>query len=356
MPTINQLPDLVSALPAGSRKVVDRIFSIDRVKGELCPPPQMLAWTESQFGSVEKVKQQSIVKITNVITGESSVFNPLRSLRPHHFKRDRSVHNPDIVPVFPDLFSNPLENTPEDVFGRVEGKHCITASNIAKCEQYHCVVVFKNPDPLHFSCTEVADYLETGWNWMQKAHEYDNDAKYGLFLWNCTNRAGASIPHGHAQVLLGRSRHYGKVELLRKAMIVYKEKYSADYFNDLYDLHEALGLGWCCGGTRIMAYLAALKQNEVMLLGNSLDGPMKESIYHVVSGFRDKLNVKSFNLGLAFPPLDNIAGWEGFPLVVRAVDRGDTADMSSDIGAMEFYCANVVSSDPFRTAAVLNAL
>jgi hypothetical protein len=103
-----------------------------------------------------------------------------------------------------------------------------------------------------------------------------------------------------------------------------------------------------------MAYLAALKQNEVMLLGPGLDSDMKESIYSILEGLRDRLNVKSFNLGLAFPPLGDIKGWEGFPLVARIVDRGDTADISSDIGAMEFFGANVISSDPFHTAVVLH--
>jgi hypothetical protein len=352
-PTIDRLPELVEALPSDVRKAFRRIFSIDVVHGELCPPPLMLTWIENQFGGVERVKRQAIVKITNIVSGESSVFNPLRSLRPHHFKREVTVHGTSTEQVNGDLFADPMENTTEDVFGRVEGKYCVTAANIAKYEQYHCVVVFNNPGPLDFGCTEVADYLETGWRWIQKAHAHDKDARYGLFLWNCTNRAGASVPHGHAQVILGRGGHYGKIEQLRGAAAGYKNNYKSDYFADLYDVHEALGLGWRCGETRIMAYLAALKQNEVMLLGDRLDQSMKEGIYSIVSGFRDKLYVKSFNLGLAFPPLGRIAGWKGFPLVARVVDRGDTSDISSDIGAMELYGANVISSDPFHTAAVI---
>jgi hypothetical protein len=353
-PTIDRLPDLVAALPGDMRQAFNRIFSLDVVQGELRPPSHMLPWIENQFGQARQVTKQVIVKITNVVTGEGSVFNPLRSLRPHHFKRDLCSRSTESAPVTEDLFDSPLENTPEDVFGRVEGKYCITAGNIAKYEQYHCVVVFKNPEPLAFGCKEVADYLETGWKWMQKAHAYDKDARYGLFLWNCTNRAGASIPHGHAQVVLGKSRHYARVEQLRSAAAGYKRKYKVNYFDDLFNVHEALGLGWRYGETCIMAYLAALKQNEVMLLGGSLDSSMKEGIYSIISGLRDKLKVESFNLGLAFPPLGGKTGWEGFPLVARVVDRGDTADLSSDIGAMEFYAASVISSDPFHTAALLH--
>jgi hypothetical protein len=102
-----------------------------------------------------------------------------------------------------------------------------------------------------------------------------------------------------------------------------------------------------------MVYLTALKQNEVMILSQGLTPSLTENIYRVLSCFRDKLDVKSFNLGIVFPPLGDGAGWEEFPLIARMVDRGNTDDDSSDIGAMEFYGANVVNSDPYETAGAL---
>jgi hypothetical protein len=63
--------------------------------------------------------------------------------------------------------------------------------------------------------------------------------------------------------------------------------------------------------------------------------------------------VKSFNLGIAFPPLGDGAGWEEFPVIARMVDRGNTNNISSDISAMEFYGANVVNSDPWELAGAL---
>ncbi|CAA9437713.1 MAG: Polyribonucleotide nucleotidyltransferase (polynucleotide phosphorylase), partial [uncultured Rubrobacteraceae bacterium] len=47
--------------------------------------------------------------------------------------------------------------------------------------------------------------------------------------------------------------------------------------------------------------------------------------------------------------------WTGFPAVVRIVDRGDPANRTSDIGAMELYAAPVVASDPFRIAEALRS-
>ncbi len=351
-PSIVDLADIVSGLSSAEQRIFERIFSVEIVRGNLKLPPPMTAWVKKQFGSLDRVTGQKIVKITNLVTLESSVYNPLRALRPHNFSHKAEKPMVEASEEV-DLFAVPLDYTAEDLFGRVQGKHCITAGNIAGYEQHHCVVVFNNPNPMDFGCIEVADYIETGWNWAQSSHDFDPLARYCLFLWNCNNRAGASIRHGHAQVILGRGSHYVKVEGLRKSAMLYEEKYGSNYFNDLFTIHGALGLGWKSGDAKTMVYLTALKQNEVMILSPGLTPSLTENIYRVLSCFRDKLNVKSFNLGIAFPPLGDGAGWEEFPVIARMVDRGNTNDTSSDIGAMEFYGANVVNSDPYETARVL---
>jgi hypothetical protein len=350
-PSIADLADLVAGLSPADQRIFERIFSLDVVRGNLKLPKSMVQWATEQFGSVIRVTSQNIIRITNLITLESSVYNPMRALRPHNFSRKGVVKVDGSEEV--DKFTNPLDYTSEDLFGRVQGKHCITAANIAKCEQYHCVVIFKNADPLDFGCSEVADYIETGWKWAQRAHEFDPLARYCLFLWNCNNRAGASIRHGHAQVVLGRGSHYVKVEHLRRSALRYEEQYGSNYFEDLFLVHEALGLGWKSSDTRVMVYLTAFKQNEVMIWAPELTPSLTENIYSVLSCFQDKLNVKSFNVGIVFPPLGEKVGWEGFPVITRMVDRGDIENISSDISAMEFYGANVVNSDPWETAGAL---
>jgi hypothetical protein len=349
--SIDQLLAQVGALPDGERQIFSRIFSVDVGKSILCPPEAMLPWIERQFGSLEKVREQTVVRVTNLITLEQSLFNPLRSLRPRNFARLNT--NDPAARQGPDIFSDPLEHTTANPFGRVEGKYCITAGNVASCDQYHCVIIFKSADPLDFGYNEVADYLDTGRRWMQAAHSYDPAALYGIFLWNCNSRAGASIPHGHAQVVLGRNSHYVRIEHLRRAAGYYMSSYGNSYFDDLFTVYRALGLGFAAGDAKVMACLSPLKQNEVMIVSESLSDITKEAVYRVLACFRDRLNVTSFNLGIAFPPIGSEQGWEGFPVIVRMLDRGDAGEISSDISAMEFWGANVISSDPFKTASAL---
>jgi hypothetical protein len=66
--------------------------------------------------------------------------------------------------------------------------------------------------------------------------------------------------------------------------------------------------------------------------------------------------VQSFNLALYQPPLAGTAeDWDGFPFVVRIIDRGDLHSKTADIGAMEVFGQSVVASDPFQVATALRA-
>ncbi len=363
---IADIADLVAALPATEQELFGRIFHVSTTVGRLRPPETMHGWIEKHFGSVEAVLTQRIVKITNLVTMEASLFNDIRANRPIETKSDecfaKLVEESRGGP-----FCNPLHYTPEDIFGRVRGSHCITASNIAKYDGFHGLVIFDEHDPLKFTAEEVSDYLDTALAWAYKAHEMDREARYFFFMWNCLWRSGASILHGHAQMSLSRDIHYAKVEHLRRAALRYQAEYDSNYFRDLYAAHRALGLAFENDDTHILVYLTPIKEKEVLLISKPQPGSapqpclndgLKDSIYRVFRCFIDRLGVCSFNLALYLPPIDGGEGkpeedWNGFPALVRIVDRGDVANRTADMGAMELYAASVVASDPFRVAEAL---
>src|SRR4030042_3976276 len=84
--TIVNLDILVKALPKKSKELFQRIFSVSTTKGYLKPPATMLPWIEQQFGSVARVTEQKIIKVTNLVTFDGSIFNSLRALRPRQFE------------------------------------------------------------------------------------------------------------------------------------------------------------------------------------------------------------------------------------------------------------------------------
>jgi hypothetical protein len=350
--TVMRLDEIVGDLPIEERLAFESVFHVSTTVGDLVPPETMHKWIEDRFGNIDLVRHQKIVKVTNVVTLEGVLFNWLRSARPiwrQELNLDSELEQNKNEP-----FDNLLELTPEDTFGRVEGEWCITASNIAKFDGYHGVVVFKERHPLRFTREHIHDYLNTGERWAALAHRSDPTAKYYFFLWNCLWRAGASLLHGHAQVLLGREMHYAGIESLRRAALLFEATHRQNYFDALYAAHELVGAGFQRHGVRVIANLAPIKEHEVILIADDMSESLKDRVYDVLACYRDRIGATSFNLVLYRPPLaPTDESWDGFPVMVRIVDRGDPTTRTNDFGAMELYAASVVSSDPLQLAQTL---
>lgn len=356
--TIARLPELVAALSMEDRALFERLFRLSTAVGEVVPPESMSGWIEGYFGSVEAVRRQRIVKLTNQVTMEGTLYNELRARRPIDVQADRDLEQ-IIAGSKGGPFCRPLEGTPEDIFGRVQGGHSVTASNIAKYDGFHGLVIFEQHHPLRFDRAAIADYLATGRQWAEQAHRADPEAVYYFFMWNCLWKSGASILHGHAQTTVGRGQHYARVEALRRSTLHYRERDGRDYFADLVRVHQALGLVRSFGDVDALAYLTPIKENEVLLFGaaaTDTSGDLVDALCTVLQAFVQRLGVRSFNVVLYLPPLAPVAeDWSAFPgVLARIVDRGDPDNRTADVGAMELYASSVVSSDPFRVVEALD--
>ncbi|MDP6102965.1 MAG: hypothetical protein QF579_06675 [Dehalococcoidia bacterium] len=351
---ITELQDILEALSEEQRVLFHRIFRVSGARGRIDPPPEMLPWIEKQFGSLPDVLEQKVLKITNVVTFEGALYNRLRATRPIQTDEKLAIQASIIDNSRNDPLHDPLRLTPRDPFGRVEGKYCVTAGNIAKYDGLHGMVVFDTPNPLSFGREHIHDYLDTGWSWAQKAHQYQSEAKYYLFIWNCLRRAGASLLHGHAQMTLGCDCHYAKIEGLRRAALAYQDEHGSNYFDDLFRIHFMLGLGEEKEGARLISYITPVKEREVMVLASAHDDVFKDAVFSALSCLRDYMHGSAFNLMVTTPPLvETEENWKGFPVIARAVDRGQPKSTSCDIGTMELYASNVISSDPFEVARAL---
>lgn len=352
--SITELDSLVAALPARDRAGFERIFHLDVTSGETAPPREMQPWLVQHFGSVDAVSRQCIVKVTNRITLQGSLFNALRARRPLQAPPAAGNVRDQLDSREHCDFCHPLQATTADVLGRIRGRHSITASNVAKYDGWHAVIVFDEHHPLRFTADQVADYVETAQEWAQRVQRADPQACYPFFLWNCLWRSGASILHGHAQMVLTRGMHYARVESWRQAAHRYQETHGTNYFADLLAAHRALGLAVDHGTAVILPSLTPFKEKETHIIAPHLDDDCKSALYRVLSTFVEKLGVQSFNLALYQPPLsDTPEDWEGFPFIFRILDRGSLNSNTSDVGAMEFFAQSVVATDPFRVADAL---
>ncbi|HEX9268305.1 MAG TPA: hypothetical protein VF998_00545 [Candidatus Limnocylindria bacterium] len=350
--SICDLPDLIAALPPDARAAAERIFAVSEVTGTLVPPAEMFPWIERLFGSVEAVRAQRIVRVTDLVTLEGALFNELRANRPMEITGAAEIAE-TIQRSEGDPFCHPETGTPADEFGRIAGAFGITAANVAKYDGQHGVLVFNAHDPLvAIDAAAIGDHFATARRWAEAAFARDPEAPYWFLMWNCLWRAGGSIVHGHMQMTTTRGMHYPKIERLRRAALSYAATHGRDYFDDLWLVHDALGLGVVVGGARVFASLTPVKEREVMVVGaaGAHEQALGPAVAVALAALRD-MGVMAHDLALYLPPLSpDGVDWGSFPPIARLVDRGDAGNRTSDIGSMELYAASVIAADPYVVA------
>lgn len=351
IPSITVLDKLLLDLPDSARGLADRIYRVIVMDSSLRLPEEMRAWAADQFGSAETAESQRVVRVVNNVTGEGALFNSLRALRP--MRRHPGEPHTSFENVY-DPFNQPLQLTPEDPFGRVEGSHGVTAANVSRYDSLNSLVIFSERDPLAFTPESLEAYFLLALEWFKKAHAWDAAACYPYVMWNCLWRSGGSVVHGHLQVTLARNMHYARIERLRADAWRYREENGTSYFDDLFAVHQALGCGFTLGASRVLAHLTPVREKEVIVLAQRLDAASLRVLHDILAAFRDRLGVRSFNVGIGLPPMAQVdEPWDDFPVMVRIVDRGDLDNRTSDVGGMELFSESVVASDPFAVAAEL---
>lgn len=338
--SIIKIKKYIKNLSPEDRRLFNKFYKVVVSKGRMKIPEGMQPWVKKQFGSLKYVESQKIVKVMNKITFEGTLFNSLRASRPMEVKSDEDIKK-IIEESKGDSFDNPETQTPEDVFGRIRREFTITASNIAKYDGLHEVLIFSRHNPLFFNEDELKDHIKTAEEWFKKAYEENKEAKYPFLMWNALFRSGASIVHGHMQAVLSEKMHYAKPEMLYRIW-----KKDNKYFEKWFFIHKALGIGDSYNSVKVFANLTPIKEKEVVIIAENLDDSFVSVLFRCLDFYINKLNVQSFNVGITLPPLDG--SWKGFPIIARIVDRGELTTKTVDIGAMELYAgSSVVASDPF---------
>jgi len=366
--SIFELPRLVKKLPSWENTLWNRIYEVDVLQSKLKLVSNIRSWVDEKFGNVSEVEDQKIIRVTNLITGEGALFNSLRSKRPMTRFPSRDLNSLVEEHRRGCPFCSPEDCTPEDSFGRIRGKYCLTAANLTKYDGYHSLIIPREHHPLRFDEDMVEDYFLVAARWFQEVKAYaasegNNGATlYPFLMWNCLWPAGSSVVHGHLQLTVTPKRHYPKVEQLRQCSLRYACKYSNNYFQDLYILHKALGLGWAEGESCLLSLLTPIKEKEIWILlppgPVTFDkfGLVGKAVCRVLNRLKQQTLLQSFNVAVYLPPLGGKAdagSWKDFPIVARLVDRGNVFNRTADFGAMELFATGVISSDPFSVARLL---
>jgi hypothetical protein len=291
---ITELEELVQKLSKKDKELFNRIYSTKTLEGQLAIPKNMDVFVKNKFSCTKKIEKQKIISIHNNFTGEGSLFNKLRSSRP---MKKLKINLRELEKKDNCFFCNPIKKTPEDIFGRIRGKYCITASNIAKYDYFSGLIIFKEHNPLKIKKSWLKDYLEVAEKWFKETKKYDKEIKYNFLGWNCLWRSAASVIHGHIQ-LISSKLEYGRIKKLEEISSRYNNKFKSDYFLDLFRVHKSLGLGKKIGKSYILFYLTPIKEKEIFIFSKEKRFiNLYEIIYKIIKNYL-RLGVQAFNLSL----------------------------------------------------------
>lgn len=181
------LKSRIDALTGYEQEIARRILWVQESEGVSDPPPEMIPFILKQFGpdGLEKVRCQKIVRVSNRVTRAGALFNELRASRPVQTPDPQRLDEMIDQGKVDDPFASPETGTPRDDFGRIYGEHSVTASNVAKYDARHGLVIFNEFDPLNITEEQLIDYFRVVREYWQKSHEQDPQAIYPFLAWHC---------------------------------------------------------------------------------------------------------------------------------------------------------------------------
>ena len=369
MDSIFKIKDHINALKDRERQFISNMYDIQSYNTGMIIPKTfehkilkyILGNTESNKYKKEKtldqIRNQKILKVVNRWTYESALYNYLRAFRPGVNIRDKEKLQDwikkNIEGSLEDCdFCYPEKYTPEDEFGRIYGKYCITAANLARFDSFHSLLIFKRHNPLEFTEEEFSDYIDTAFRWFSKVSNFSPEYRYHVLMWNCLPRAGASQIHGHMQMLAAKNI-YPKMMLILDSAIRYRKEIGYGYFDSLYNIHNMLGLSIKRKDIEILCYITPIKENEVFIIAKNVNDTLKNILYGILRKFIDDLDILNFNLSLYEIPENE---FDTSRYIIRIVDRGNILSKTSDFASMELYASSVIAHDPLRLKKLLTNL
>jgi len=339
---------------------VRRVYEVQVAGGKVVMGQEMRGKMEGWLGGdkelVIQAEEQSVLHIHNLWTLESTMVNPLRAKRPGQ----KNMNNRTAVLSMIDNsratcdFCSYKTKTATDVFGRVTGNHSATSANLFKIQgPYNGLVLMFEHSYLDLTGPMFGDMFSVARRWFQRASNQDGRAKYPSIAWDLLRHAGASQVHPHFHLYLDRKRHQGHFGQMDAAVEGYKKNSGGDYWQDIVDIHIALGLAVTQGNATILVPLTSRKDHEFLVVyrGENM-GELGQVLYAITATYTNHLSVFCWNMGMSWPPLPLQPG-PTHPTILRIGSRGECTSIRSDVSSLELYTFYSLNVDPYKSIAAL---
>lgn len=316
-------------------------------------PPSFLSEVRHWLGDNDKLLKeaynQKVIHVNNYYSLEQTVFNLLRSKRPSSKAREdirEYVHKVAAQTRRSCDFCRYKTNTAEDIFGRIEGQHSVSASNTFKLDKWHSLFLSKKHNPIDLTEEEFLDLFNTSLKWFKKANSVDKESCYPMMIYDTLPKGGASQFHPHAHGFLA-SQYLSHVAVQHKAANTYKDENGGGYWNDLIEIHNTLGLSVTLGDAVAISPLTPVREHEIIVFSNYPGTDLFRLFYYVIQTYYHKLERMCFSAGLAFPVMCSRSRSASLPAIIRVGTRGQCSSLTNDVSSLELYVMQNVHVDPY---------
>lgn len=370
MPCVADLPSLIGQLEFEARQDVERLFRVQHLEGLNEVPqqlrPKVARWCGGGADDDEAwqcAAQQSVVSVHSIWTYETANFNTLRARRPV-VGGGVGSGGPDEAAAAcegPDKcdFCDVENLTCVEPFGRVRGKHCVTAGNVFKSAGLHGLVIWTRHRLHHLTAQELLDGFEVADSWFDRARAWTEESGstfkpiYPVMFWNCFRNAGASQVHPHMQLVLFETP-VAQGALLKDQSDRYWREHNRSLVLDLIAAHRHCGLALEVGDVACWASLTPrVGGGELCLLGPA-DAPLAATAAAMLPAMQGLRRCGSEGISVvAFPvPVGEGACSAWF---VRLAARGLISSLVTDAGSSELCGLTGAGSDPYTLLSALRS-
>jgi len=137
------------------------------------------------------------VQVTDLLSGESTHYNPLRALRPQPLGataagREWAVKEVERTRKDCD-FCQPLNYTAAETWGRVSLPGCVSSANVFRVAGPTTgIILSRTHSVLDVGPELLGEMLQCCQMWYRKVHETDPGLLYPMLIWDVFPKAGAS--------------------------------------------------------------------------------------------------------------------------------------------------------------------
>ncbi|KXJ15889.1 uncharacterized protein LOC110236748 [Exaiptasia diaphana] len=313
---------------------------------------KVLKWFGGNAKLLEQTKQQHVLFINNIVTQESTVFNPLRAKRP-----GAGAVGPEVKKIVDELISTSSKDcdfcnykimTAKDPFGSIESKYSVTVANTFKIEKFHGLMLWKHHNPMNFTKEQIVDFLDIALKWFNKAYEADKNYEYPHIYWDSLTKASASQIHPHVHLTLASGQYYSGWARLHESAVLYAKGHNgANYFTQLVKIHSLFGLAVHLGEATAFAYLTPSGSHEVMLISKKPSEDLFSLLFYTMRAYIDDMNLFATSMGMVFPKMVVNPSNSDLPMMIQLVYRGSQASPRSDISSFDIFGTHNVNVDPY---------